>query len=165
MLLRFWYNGFVPSIFSVYDGFDLAPSMLQVRQRMDMRILLADSDSRVRSALGVLLMCDHEFRIVGESDNADDLLVDTLQLAPDLVLLDWELPGTLDGSLIERLRRLRPEVKILVLSCRPEAREPAVHAGADGFVSKVDPAEYLLSDMRALLAPAPTVRAPGNVVA
>ena len=130
-----------------------------------MRILLADSDSRVRSALSVLLMCDHEFMIVGESDNADDLLAAALRLAPDLVLLDWELPGTLGGSLIDRLRCLSPQVKILVLSCRPEAKGPAVHAGADGFVSKVDPAEHLLSDMKALLAPAPTVRTPGNVIA
>ncbi|MBN1642843.1 MAG: response regulator transcription factor [Anaerolineae bacterium] len=116
-----------------------------------MRILLADNDTRVCSALSMLLGCDPALQIVGQSDNTADLLELAPRLAPDLVLLDWELPGQVDGALIADLRRLLPAVKILVLSGRPESEGPALRAGADGFVSKADPAEHLLADIVALL--------------
>jgi DNA-binding NarL/FixJ family response regulator len=75
-----------------------------------------------------------------------------------LVLLDWDLPGGVDTTVIDRLRRLLPRIKILVLSGRPESEEPATRAGADGFVSKVNPAEHLLADIAALLEATPACR-------
>ena len=120
-----------------------------------MRILLADNDARIRSALSILISCEPELSIVGESENVDHLIATAPPLAPDLVLLDWDLTGGVDTALIDRLRRLLPRIKILVLSGRPESEEPATRAGADGFVSKVNPAEHLLTDIAALLKPTP----------
>ena len=67
---------------------------------------------------------------------------------PDLVLLDWELPGLQSGALaatvFSTLNACCPNVKIIVLSGRPEAGRPALAAGASSFVSKADPPERLL---------------------
>jgi DNA-binding NarL/FixJ family response regulator len=121
-----------------------------------MRIIVADNDSRVCSALSMLLRCEPELTVVGESGNAADLLEAAPALEPDLILLDWELPGQLDGALFHRLRRCLPTTKVLVLSGRPESEGPALRAGADAFVSKADPAEHLLAGIKALLNCAPS---------
>jgi CheY-like chemotaxis protein len=65
-------------------------------------------------------------------------------LCPDLVLLGWELPGldTLDS--MNSLRDVCPGLSVIALSGRPEARQAALAAGADHFVSKADPPERLL---------------------
>lgn len=48
-------------------------------------------------------------------------------------------------DLLLRVRALCPHVKVIALSGRPEAREEALTADADGFVSKGDPPDYLLT--------------------
>ena len=70
-----------------------------------MRVLVADSDPRVRKALSMLLRLEPELAIVGESTDASSLLAQVIELEPDLVLLDWELPGSPITTLIERLRK------------------------------------------------------------
>lgn len=110
-----------------------------------MRILLADKDRRVCLALNLLLKSGRDLDVVGESASVASLVAQIQTLKPDLVLLDWELPGRPDAALIERLRRFEPTPKIIVLSSRPEAEEEAMLARVDFFVSKVDPPESLLA--------------------
>ena len=58
-----------------------------------MRVLLADDHPRVRSALRLILEQEPNFQVVGETADATGLLLAVNEKAPDLVLLDWELPG------------------------------------------------------------------------
>jgi DNA-binding NarL/FixJ family response regulator len=81
--------------------------------------------------------------VVGEADDADELLALAAGVAPDIVLIDWDLAGATDG-LISRLLGVCGCVRVVVLSGRPEARQAAMKAGADVFVSKTDPPECLL---------------------
>jgi CheY-like chemotaxis protein len=64
---------------------------------------------------------------------------------PDLVLPDWELPGLRTHAHLSTLRTLCPRLKVIGLSGRPEARQAALTARADAFVSKGDPPERLLA--------------------
>ena len=121
-----------------------------------MRILLADDQTKVRSALRLLLEQEPGLSVVGEAAEAEGLLTQVQRTQPDLVLLDWELPGfqatdslACPGQcLLSALHSLGCHLKVIALSGHVEAREEALAAGADAFVSKGDPPERLLTALR-----------------
>ncbi|MHB1415734.1 MAG: response regulator [Chloroflexota bacterium] len=118
-----------------------------------MRILLADDRPEIRSALRLLLEQDPDVTVAGEAAAVEDLLVELERHNPDLLLLDWELPGLEageeragdDGRLLAHLSERCPELRVVALSGRPEAQEASLAAGASAFVSKCDPPERLLA--------------------
>ena len=110
----------------------------------ELRILLADHDARVRSALHTLLAQEVETLAVRGCPDIGCLAVEIKGFEPDLVLLDWELPGRPVAALLFALNRLDAKPKVIVLSARPEAEQEAMTVGADAFVSKGEPPERLL---------------------
>jgi DNA-binding NarL/FixJ family response regulator len=112
---------------------------------MPMRVMLADNQPKVRFALRVLLERQPGLEVVGEVVDAENLMVRLDVVRPDVVLLGWELPGLTTDDLLSALRRTCSELRVIVLSARPEARQAALAAGADAFVSKTDPPERLLA--------------------
>jgi DNA-binding NarL/FixJ family response regulator len=110
-----------------------------------MRVLIADDQPQVCSALRLLLMQEPDIAIVGEAEDLEQALEQIAGQRPDLVLLDWELPGQNSDSALVELRTVRPGLVVIALSGRPEARRAALAAGADAFVSKGDPPERLLA--------------------
>jgi DNA-binding NarL/FixJ family response regulator len=110
-----------------------------------MQILLADDQSKVRSALRLLLRQQPDVNILGEAVDAQGLLDWVSAVCPDVVLLDWELPGLHGSDALSILQTRCPNLKIIALSGRPEAREAALAAGADAFVSKGSLPEQLLA--------------------
>lgn len=109
-----------------------------------MRILLADNQSKVRYALRVLLERQADIHVVGEAVDAGELLEMAEADRPDVVLLAWELPGMPADQLLATLRGMCPDLIVIALSGRLEARRAALCAEADGFVSKGEPPERLL---------------------
>jgi DNA-binding NarL/FixJ family response regulator len=109
-----------------------------------MDVLLADDQAKVRSALRLLLDHQPDVDVLGEAVNATGLVDWVKAASPDLVLLDWELPG-FSRETLRALRRLCPSLAVIALSGQPEARQKALSAGADGFVSKGEPPEQLLA--------------------
>jgi DNA-binding NarL/FixJ family response regulator len=126
-----------------------------------MRILLADDQHEVRSALKLLLDLDQgAWAVEGEASNYEDMLNLVSSEPFDVILLDWELPGLngdkrsagsfiIQDKMIE-LRSLQPEIRIIALSGRPEARSEAGIAGIEAFASKGDPPEALLNKLKSL---------------
>ena len=108
------------------------------------RVLIADDQSRVRSALRLMIEERPDLKVVGEAVDAQGLLDWGRAMCPDIVLLDWELPGLSGNDLLSALRALCPHLKVIALSGRPEARPAALDAGVDAFVSKGDRPERLL---------------------
>lgn len=125
-----------------------------------MRVLVADDQAAVRSAVRRLLKEEPGHSVVGEVVRAEDLLDKARDTRPDLVLLDWELPGLASNShhpapqvkcgLLRVLHALQFHPKVIVLSGRLGARKVALNAGADAFVSKGDPPERLLTTLRTI---------------
>ena len=117
-----------------------------------MRVLIADDQPQVRSALRLLLRQEPDVTVVGEADDVEQALALVDEQRPDLVLLDWELPDLrvvgpakpAGDRLLPALRAHCPGARVIALSGRPEARQAALDAGADVFVSKGDPPERLL---------------------
>jgi DNA-binding NarL/FixJ family response regulator len=130
-----------------------------------MRVLVADDQTAVRSALRRLFNEEPGLIVVGEVCRADELLDQAIATQPDLVLLDWELPGLSTTAraepmpvgqveharhhLLVILHALHSRPKVVALSGRPEASQTALVAGVDAFVSKADPPERLLTTLRA----------------
>jgi len=110
-----------------------------------MRILLADAQPNVRYALHVLLANRPELNLAGDATDAHELISRLTADDPDMLILDWMLPGLAEAGSIAALRDIRPDLIIIALSGRPELGHTAINAGADAFVSKIDPPERLLT--------------------
>jgi len=108
------------------------------------RILLADARQRVRFGLSVLLGQQTGYLVAGEVADAQALLTQLQAIYADLLLLDADLPGMTLPELLAVLRRQFPSLIVIVLSTRPEQCMEILAAGADAFVSKVNPPEQLL---------------------
>jgi DNA-binding NarL/FixJ family response regulator len=120
-----------------------------------MRILLADQESNVRYGLRALLEERSCGEVVGEAADAGELLAQIAVSCPDLLLLSWGLPGRAGADLLSALHAACDDLYVIALSGRPEAREEILDAGADAFISKVDPPERLLAAIAAAADAAP----------
>ncbi|HEY3058396.1 MAG TPA: response regulator transcription factor [Chloroflexota bacterium] len=127
-----------------------------------MRVLVADDDVHVRSALRLLLEQEPDVQVVGESMAADELVGEIGRTHPAVVLLDWELPGLRSNGLLTRLRLTTPGLRTIAMSGRPEQRVDALRAGVDAFVCKGDAPETLLGAVRALAAAAAAYKQPDH---
>jgi DNA-binding NarL/FixJ family response regulator len=116
------------------------------------RILVADDDVHVRSALRLLLEQEPDVQVVGESMAADDLIGEIDRTRPGVVLLDWELPSLRSDGLLTQLRTTSPGLRTIAMSGRPEQRVDALRAGVDAFVCKGDAPESLIGVLRELEA-------------
>jgi DNA-binding NarL/FixJ family response regulator len=117
---------------------------------MKIRILIADQQSAVRSAMRLLLEQGLELDVVGEAADSKELLAQLESLRPDVLLLDWDLPGQSTASLFDSFGELGRQPRVIVLGVKPELMQSALAAGADAFVSKGDPPKRLLTAIQAL---------------
>lgn len=125
-----------------------------------MRIVLADDQPEVLSALRFLLEQEEDTEVVGEVTSASSLVEIVSTLRPDVVLVDWELPGLEPGALLATARSLPMRAAVVALSGRPEAKRLAMTAGVDAFVSKGDPPEHLTDTLCHLTRTTLTSRKP-----
>lgn len=112
---------------------------------MTIRAIIADDQPKVRFALRVLLESQQDVEIIGEVDEACELLEQVTKSSPSVIILDWLLPGLPAIGSIASLRDVCPEIFIVALSGRPELGQEALSDGADAFVSKIDPPDRLLA--------------------
>lgn len=117
-----------------------------------MRVIVADDHPQVRSALGLLIEHEPELKVVGEATSADDLLTQIGKKQPDLVLLDWDLPGLPPTGLVRTIRTRWPGVLVIALSGQIDAHRHALLAGVDDFISKSHAPEQVLAVLRAFNA-------------
>lgn len=106
------------------------------------RILLADDNITLRSALALLLETRLHAQIVAQVTTMNGLLSEAGSTQPDIVIMDWELSGELAQNSIAALRKLSPLSRIIVTSARPEVSAAANQA--DGFLCKTDPPEAVI---------------------
>lgn len=117
-----------------------------------LRIVLADDHPVVREGVRYLLNECADMDVVGEAGNGTQALALVEELAPEIAVLDVNLPD-LNGIVIARqLAKSTPQTRTIVLSVSEEriyVRE-ALAAGARGYVLKRSAGEYLIHAVRAV---------------
>ncbi|MCU0897939.1 MAG: response regulator transcription factor [Burkholderiales bacterium] len=120
-----------------------------------MNILIVDDHPLIREGLAnVLAELDPEVHAF-EAASAGEALAASGDHAPfSLVLLDLALPGADGMSLLEQLRRTRPDVPVVVLSANDQRDVvlSAIDSGAMGFISKRSATPVLVNALRLVLA-------------
>lgn len=113
-----------------------------------MNILLADNQSRVRSALRLLLEQQSQAYRLEEADTLQGILTCVGSRCPDILLLDWKLLGITPEKSLGELQVSCPGLFIIAMDSDPQTRSMALKAGVDEFVSKNDPPECLLTAIK-----------------
>jgi DNA-binding NarL/FixJ family response regulator len=117
---------------------------------MNLRILIAGSRSLTRSALRLLLQETKGFEVVGEAADSEELLAQIQAKHPNVVLLEWELPGQPGLELLPALLGLNSRPVLIVLSGRPELEQAVRDAGAHAFFNLGEPPKRLLATLQAI---------------
>jgi DNA-binding NarL/FixJ family response regulator len=114
------------------------------------QILIADDHAIVRSGLRQILEQIADFKITGEVANGSELLERLPLGAPDLLLMDMDMPGISGAELIRHVKKKWPALPILILSMynEPKVAMQALKAGASGYVTKDSNLDVLLPAIR-----------------
>lgn len=117
------------------------------------RVLLADDEDMIRTALASLLRLEDDLEVIAECSTGTAAVEEALRLKPDICLLDLEMPG-LDGvEVADRLQGL-PDVRCIVVTrhARPGVLRRALSAGVEGFIPKSRRAEEVADIIRRVAA-------------
>ncbi|HBB66545.1 MAG: hypothetical protein A2X28_07970 [Elusimicrobia bacterium GWA2_56_46] len=122
---------------------------MKKRIRAGIKVLLVDDHPVLREGVRSYLI-DHEIVVAGEASNAREALRKARELAPDVIVLDVNLPSLDGGELARRLRRTVPAARIIAFSVH-SSEEYVVRmarCGAHGYVMKDRPTAELLEAIR-----------------
>ncbi|ACU69626.1 two component transcriptional regulator, LuxR family [Catenulispora acidiphila DSM 44928] len=109
----------------------------------------------MRGALAALLELEPDLRVVAQTATGDEVVPQALVFAPDVALLDIDMPGTIDGlEAAARLKEQLPTCRTLMLTSngRPGMLRRALEAKVDGFLLKTAPPEELTAAIRTVAA-------------
>jgi DNA-binding NarL/FixJ family response regulator len=112
----------------------------------NIRVLIADDQKVVREGLVSLIGLLPGITVVGAATDGDDAVHQALELEPDVILMDLNMPRCNGVEATERLRRLRPDVLVVVLTTYSDDTWvfSALQAGARGFLTKDAGADEIL---------------------
>jgi len=115
-------------------------------------LLLVDDHSLIRAGVRALVLDIPGYAVIGEASDGSQLLEMVEQLAPDIVLLDISMKETGGLEALQRLKRVRPQSKVLILSMHtdPALIMQALESGAHGYLLKDTTATELEHALEAL---------------
>ncbi|RED59344.1 response regulator transcription factor [Cohnella lupini] len=112
-----------------------------------LRILVVDDHAVVRSGLMLLLDGKHGMHVVGEAADGDEAVQKSIELKPDVVLMDLSMPHGKSGlTATAELKKALPDTSVLILTMHDDEEYlfRAIHAGASGYILKSAPHDELL---------------------
>jgi NarL family two-component system response regulator LiaR len=110
------------------------------------RVLIADDHPIIRDSLRTLIATEPDLKLVGEAVDGEEAISQTLELKPDVILMDLVMPVKDGLEAISEIKSLLPEVSILVLTSFSDEDKvfPAIRAGALGYLLKDSSPQELL---------------------
>lgn len=121
---------------------------------MKHRILIAEEHNLLRQGLCALISALPDFDVVSGARDANRAIQDSIQLQPDVVLLDLSLPMLSGVEAIGQIKRRLPRVRVVALSSHKngETVRHALRCGADGYLMKDASYDELLLALRSVMA-------------
>jgi DNA-binding NarL/FixJ family response regulator len=118
-------------------------------------IFIAEGENHVRTALRLMLDHQADFVIAGEANHTESLLAQVCQDPPDVILLDWNLPGINPPRLLRTIRDYCPATQLIAVSVKPEDKKIVRELGTNAFISKQLPPDQFLAELRKSIIPCP----------
>jgi DNA-binding NarL/FixJ family response regulator len=116
------------------------------------RVVIADDHVLYRRGLQMVVSQDEDIEIVGEAGDGKEAVDRTVELLPDVVLMDVRMPHTSGIQACQTIKALVPSTKIIMLTMSDEESDlyEAVKAGANGYLLKDVPGEEIAEGVRAV---------------
>jgi DNA-binding NarL/FixJ family response regulator len=130
------------------------PEEVHVEKTLDeLRVLLVDDHDLFRSGL-VNLLSEHGLHVVGEAENGDVALRLVRELAPDVVIMDLNMPGRSGVDVIRQMTSIAPLTRVVVLTISADDSDVinAVMGGACGYLLKDSSVDQLIAGIRSAAA-------------
>jgi len=114
------------------------------------RILIVEDQTLMRQGLKTILDLEPGFQVIGQAADGESGIHLALDLRPDLILMDIQMPGMNGIEAIAAICAVWPEARIIILTTfgRDEYVFQGVRAGAVGFLLKDAPADHLIQTIR-----------------
>ncbi len=114
------------------------------------KIFIVDDHEIIREGLKKILREETDIVVVAEAQNGVELMDKIRDTNCDIMLLDMNMPGRNGLELLGDLKKIKPEVRVLVLSIHPEDRFAlqTLKAGASGYLCKDVALEELVIAIR-----------------
>ena len=121
---------------------------------MAVKIMIADDHSMIREGLKNLLELEGDIQVIEEAEDGVDCLEKLKGCAPEVLLLDINMPRKNGLEVLESLRASRSKVKVLVLTVHNEVEYlmKAVDIGVDGYILKDSESSELKKAIFAVVA-------------
>lgn len=116
------------------------------------RVLVVDDHAAVRQWSAMVLALEPDLTVVGQARDGAEAVQAAMELAPDVVLMDLQMPRSSGLDACRRIRRLVPSARVLVMTGSEEEEERAasLRAGAAGYLLKSGDMEQLIGAVRAV---------------
>ena len=117
------------------------------------KVLIADDHEMVREGLRRVIEEDPAMTVVAQASCGSEVLPLCRETRPDVVVLDWLMPGRDGPEIISDVKRWNGRVGVLMLTALPESDYAlrSLRAGADGFLNKMEASATLVEALRKLL--------------
>ena len=116
-------------------------------------ILLVDDEAAIRDMLSIALEAA-DYNVL-QAENAQQAHASIIDRQPDLILLDWMMPGTTGLELLRRLKRdeLTEKIPVIMLTAKAEedSKISGLDAGADDYIPKPFSPRELISRVKAVM--------------
>lgn len=118
------------------------------------RVLIADDHPHFREGLHALLMSAPDLEVVGETEDGEQAISLAVELQPDVILMDLNMPGTGGIEATRRIVHTSPHIAILVISMFEDDDSvfAALQAGARGYLLKGALKAEILRAIRAVVS-------------
>ena len=121
---------------------------------MKTKIMIADDHNLIREGLKQLLEFDGSMEIISEASNGVECLDKLQDTIPDVLLLDINMPEKNGLEVLEEIKKMKYEVRVLILTVHNELEYllKAVDIGVDGYILKDSESAELKKAINAILA-------------
>ena len=116
------------------------------------RVLVVDDHAVVRDGIRAVLALQRDMQVVGEAVNGKEALQKTIELLPDVVLMDIAMPEMNGLEATKEICRQCPRTRVLMLTQYDDDEnvKASVHVGALGFIPKTVVSSHLLNGIRSV---------------